>query len=53
MVRSFSAVYRGVAVKSNVAENGQKIVHAKLFYFRMYTDVSIATACEEISASSD
>ena len=33
MDRSFSAVYRGVAVKSNVAKNGQKIVHAKLFIF--------------------
>jgi len=37
MDRSFSAVYRGVAVKSNVAKNGQKIVHAKLLFSDVLT----------------
>ena len=52
MDRSFSAVYRGVAVKSNVAKQWSENCARKTLIFG-YTDVSIATACEEISAGSD
>jgi len=52
MDRSFSAVYRGVAVKANVAKKWSENCAQNFFIFG-YTDVSIATACEEISAGSD